>query len=496
MRSKLAFRCRAAASWLLVTLAAVAFSLPAAAAEPALAGLPEPGPPRSFQLPAFAEQILPNGLRLVVAPRPGVPLVTAQVLVLAGAESDPAGRAGLAAMTAGLLSKGALRAGRPVGASELARQAEALGGSFDSVSSLRSSAIGMTITTPRLDAALALLADVTRQPLLAAAELERARAQALDALTLSLSNPGDVAAMVARRAWWGASPYGASATPESLKRLTRTDVQGFHRAVFRPDRAVLLLVGDVTPAAALALATRHFGGWKAPAGAVPPRTAGAPLPLAVPLVWVDLPGSGQSGVVLSAPFVASDAPDRRAGELANVVLGVGASARLSQELRIRRGLTYDVRSAVEAFPAGGMWSAAAQTDHPNAVEVLRLMRAELLRLGEAPPSADELAARKALMLGSFARRFETTSGLAALLASQVAQGRPLSALATYVDEVLAVSPGQVREFASRHWAAGALHGVIVGDTRAAGADVGGTAAADTLRLTLPTLNLDSPTLKR
>jgi len=467
-----------------------------AAAVPTLEGLPEPAPPRSFVLPALDERTLPNGLRLVVAPRPGVPLVTAQVLVLAGADADPAGRAGLAAMTAGLLSKGALRGGRPVGASELARQAEALGGSFDSASSLRASGVGMTVTVPRLDAALSLLADVTRQPLLAAAELERARAQALDALTLSLSSPGDVAAMVARRAWWGASPYGASATPESLKKLTRAEVQAFHRAVFRPDRAVLLLVGDVTPADALALATRHFGTWQAPAGAVPPVAAAAPAPLAASLVRVDLPGSGQSGVVLTAPYVASDAPDRRAGELANVVLGGGSSARLSQEVRVRRGLTYDVRSMAEAFPAGGMWSAAAQTDHPNAAEVLRLMRAEVLRLGEAPPADGELTARKALMLGSFARRFETTGGLAALLANQLAQGRPLAALSRYGDELLAVSPEQVRAFAAQHWRADTLRGVVVGDTRVPGSDAAAADPPDTLRLTLTTLNLDSPGLKR
>ena len=485
--------CAFAATVLALSSAAAAED---AAAVPSLEGLPEPAPQRPFELPALGELTLPNGLRLVVAPRPGVPLVTAQLTVLAGADADPAGRAGLAAMTAGLLSKGALRGGRPVGASELARQAEALGGSFDSAGSLRSSAIGMTVTTPRLDAALALLADVTRQPLLAAAELERARAQALDALRVGLSNPGDVAAMVARRAWWGASPYGASPTPESLKKLSRADVQAFHRAVFRPDRAVLLLVGDVTPANALLLAQRHFGTWRAPAGAVPPLDAAAPAPLAASLVRVDLPGSGQSGVVLMAPFVASDAPDRRAGDLANVVLGVGYSARLSQAVRIRRGLTYDVGSELESFPAGGMWSAAAQTDHPNADEVLRLMRAEVLRLGEAPPADDELAARKALMLGSFARRFETTGGLAALLANQLAQGRPLAALARYGDDLLAVTPEQVRDFAARHWRAETLHGVIVGDSRVSGADAAASDPADTLRLTLTTLNLDSPGLQR
>ena len=477
-----------------IGLAAWLLAAAARAATPGVELPPEPAPPRPLVLPAFTERTLPNGLRVVLAPRPGVPIVTAQLLVLAGSDVDPPGQAGLAAMTAGLLTKGARRGGRAVGASELARQAEALGATLESGSNVRSSNLTMTVTTPRLDEALALLADAARQPLLAAPELERARAQSLDALKVTLSSPGDVAAMAARRAWWGASPYGASATPESLRRLTRADVQRFHARWVRPANAVLLLAGDLPSDAALALAARHFGDWSAaaPSGvALPPAAAAAPL--AAPLVLIDMPGSGQSSVVLSAPFVASDAADRRAGEVANVVLGGGYSARLSQEIRINRGLTYDVRSEAEAFPAGGLWSAQSQTDHPNAAEVLKLMRAELLRLARDGPAADELAARQALMVGALARRLETTQGLAALLARQIAQGRPLSALADYPAEVMAVTPAQVRDFAARHWAEAGLRGVVAGDIGAAGAALGG---ADTLRLGLPTLNLESPGLKR
>ena len=478
--------------WVVLCLAACARV--AGAATPGVDAPPAPAPARPLVLPAFTEQTLPNGLRVVLAPRPGVPIVSAQLMVLAGSEADPPERAGLAAMTAGLLSKGALRGGRRVGASELARQAEALGATLESGGGVRSSSLSMTVTTPRLDEALALMADALQRPVLAPAELARSRAQTLDALKLTLSNPGDVAAMAARRAFWGASPYGASATPASLQRLTRADVQRFHARWYRPANAVLLLAGDLDPADALALAGRHFGGWKAAPAAEPAaQPAAAPVPPAAPLVWIDMPGSGQSSVVLSAPFVAGDAPDRRAGEVANVVLGGGYSARLSQQIRIQRGLTYDVRSAVESFPAGGMWSAQAQTDPPNAAEVLRLMRAELLRMARDGPQPEELAARQALMVGGLARRLETTQGLAALLANQIAQGRPLAALARYADEVMAVTPEQVRSFAARHWLEGSLRGVVAGDTSAAGAALGGT---ETLRLTLPTLNLESPGLAK
>jgi zinc protease len=145
-----------------------------------------------------------------------------------------------------------------------------------------------------------------------------------------------------------------------------------------------------------------------------------------------------------------------------------------------------------------MASALAQTAHANAPEVLALLRGEVLRLADAPPSADELAARQAALVGGFGRRLETTAGLAAVLASQWAAGRPLADLAAHVPQLLAVTPAQVQDFARRHWTAGALRGVVVGDLSATGdaltATVTGGPAA--LRLRMAEVDFEQPGLRK
>jgi len=338
------------------------------------------------------------------------------------------------------------------------------------------------------------MADALQRPVLAPAELARSRAQTLDALKLTLSNPGDVAAMAARRAWWGASPYGASATPESLRRLTRADVQRFHARWVRPAHAVLLLAGDLQADEALALAGRHFGAWSATAAggaAVPPATAAAPL--AAPLVLIDMPGSGQSSVVLSAPFVASDAADRRAGEVANVVLGGGYSARLSQEIRIKRGLTYGVGSALDARRDGGVFRIGAQTKNVSAPELLEVTFAELARAGAESAPADELEARKLSVIGTVSRRFETTEDLAGVLAGLEANGVDVAEVTRIIGRLAAVTPGEVQAFVRAHLPASALSVVVAGEA---------TQFAPALRATYPDLvtipqadvDLDRPTL--
>ncbi|OYU75921.1 MAG: hypothetical protein CFE45_32105 [Burkholderiales bacterium PBB5] len=164
----------------------------------AVPGDDEPPPaqaPRPVVLPPFHEHSLANGLAVVVAPRPGLPVVSLSLAVRAGPEADPVGKPGVAQMLATLWPKGALRGGRRVSATELARQAEALGSALDTRSSWGASLLGMTVTSPRVPEALALMADVLRRPLLAAAELERARTQALDGLRVTQGNPGEVASL-------------------------------------------------------------------------------------------------------------------------------------------------------------------------------------------------------------------------------------------------------------------------------------------------------------
>lgn len=446
-------RCLAAFGLLAATLAANAQA-------PAFDTPPQPGAPRPLVIAAPIEQRLPNGLRVVLAERRGVQLVTAQLVVLSGSEVDPAGRAGLASMTAGLLTKGT----RKHSATQLAQAAESLGGALVSGAGWHHTEVAITVTVPKLDAALALIGEVVREPAFAQGELDRLRTQSLDELKVAYSQPGRLAALASQRLLYGAGAYGhpASGTPASLAKIARADLVALHAARFRPDNAVLVLAGDLGPVTALQLARRHFGAWRA-AGTAPAAVAvAANAGLAQSVAVIDMPQAGQAAVVVVTKLPPLGT-DRATAAVMNSVLGGSFSSRLNQEIRIRRGLSYSAGSGLDARPGGGSLRAVVQTKNESAAEVVALVQAELDRLAAMPVGEDELAARKATLIGDFSRSVETTAGLGAALQSLIVAGLPPEELRTRIQNLSAVSAADLQRYAATNLGAAGRRVVVAGE---------------------------------
>ena len=425
---------------------------------------PPPAAPRPLAIAAPSESKLANGLRVIVARRDGIPLVSADLVALAGAESDPPRLSGLASLSASLMTQGTKRRSAP----ELAAAAEALGGSLDSGAGWNQSIVSMTVTTPKLDAALALVAEVAREPVFAPDEIERVRTQTLDALKVAYASPGTLAGLVAERLAYGAGAYGhpASGTPESLPRIARDDLVAAHRRVFRPDNAVLILAGDITPDAALALAKRHFGSWSAPAEPAPAPPVAAPARSGPAVAIVDMAQSGQAGVVVALALPARSGSERAIGAVLNSVLGGGYSSRLNQEVRIKRGLSYGAGSSLDARREAALFRVAVQTKNESAAEVVGLVQAEIDRLMKEPIPAEELAARKLTLIGGFSRSVETTAGLAAAIRALVVANRSPAELKERIGEVEAVSAADIQRYAAAHLGSANRRLAVAGEARA------------------------------
>ena len=452
---------------------------------------PAPGPAPTVSLPTPSSQTLANGLRVISIHRSGLPLVTAELLLRRGIAMDPPGKAGLAQLTTTLLTRGA--AGRS--APQIAAAAEALGGSLDTEADWDHSGVGITVTSPKLPAALTLLAQVARQPDFAPAELERARGQALDDLHLMLSQPTQLALLAVGRSVFGDGAYGHAyaGTPASLKAIARDDVQRMHAAVYRPDDAVLILTGDITPAQARTLARQSFGDWARPNAPLAAAPAGMGKSVLPAVLVIDQPGAGQAGVVAAHAAPPRDDADYYTGAVANAVLGGSYSARLNEEIRIKRGLSYGAFSAIEGRRGSGLWAGQAQTKNPSAAQVVDLMLGEFARLGQAPVPAAELAARKATLIGSYGRSLETTAGLANQLEALATYDVDLAEIGRYIDRVQAVTPAQVQAYARAHLGAASSHVVAVGDAALFGATLR-KAHPQAARLEAARLDLDRPTL--
>ena len=423
---------------------------------------PAPSAPRSGSIPAVKEKKLANGLTVAVVERKNVPLVTVQLLIKSGASAEDASKAGLADMTASMLTKGT----KTRSATQIAEQMEFLGGSIFSFARWSNSSVGMSITSDKLDSAMALLADVSLNPEFAQVELDLAKSQTLDELKYNLTQPGFLADYVASRYSFGEHPTGG--TPASIGSITQADISGFYAKKYRPDESILIFVGDISLEKAATAAEKCFGGWAkrdrgSGSGNGTGGSTGGARPLVKSLLVVDLPNSGQASVNFVKTIRGIGRRDKEyyAASVLNSLLGGGYSSRLNQEIRIKRGLSYGAGSGFLWRGGTANFGAQTQTKNESAAEVAELVLAEIERLVETSANEAELTPRKSVLTGNFGRNLETTSGFAGAVADLYSFGIPTSELKAYAGNVNAVSDAQIREFASANLLGGDI--IIVGD---------------------------------
>jgi zinc protease len=425
---------------------------------------PPPAPPRSGTFPKPVEQTLPNGLRVIVVERHETPLVSAQLLIKNGGEVDPPELAGLADMTANLLTKGT----QTRDATKIAQEVESLGASLDSGARWDSSYAIVSGMSSKIPQAMEILADVVRRPTFKSEEVERLRQQYLDNVTLALGDPGTIARFVAARVVFGDSPYGhpVSGTTESLTRITAADITKMHSRYYRPDNAILVIGGDISGKEGIALATKYFGDWQKPTTPLPSLSAAESTASKTGrVVVIDKPDAGQAAVYLARTGINRKDPDYYRGIVSNSVLS-GYSGRLNQEIRIKRGLSYGAGSQLDTRRDVGPFVASAQTKNESGAQVAELLLGEIGRLSSAPPADVELTPRKAVVIGNFSRNLETASGLVGQVGSLALYGLGLDEINRYINNVQAVNTADIQKFAGTRLDAKTSNIIIVGNAKA------------------------------
>lgn len=432
--------------------------------------MPTPGSPRSVVIPGVKETKLKNGLNVAVIEKKSVPVVTVQLLIRKGANSEDAKKAGLANLTADLLTKGT----KTRSATQIAEEIEFLGGSIFSFAGWQNSSVGMSVTSDKFDRAMTILADVALNPSFNEDELKLAKSQTLDDLTSNLTQPGFLANYVASTYSFGEHPAGG--TPGSIEALTRTDVVAYYKENYRPTEAVLIFVGDISSDKAFASAAKLFGRWvaskKYDRWGDPRNTASTPEANSVVkrLLVIDMPNSGQAAVSFVKPIRSAGRVSKQyyPASVLNSLLGGGYSSRLNQEIRIKRGLSYGAGSNFGWRTDKSNFVARAQTKNESAAQVAELIIAEIKRLDETSAADTELTPRKSVLTGGFGRNLETTQGLAGALADLYTFGLPSATLNSYMPSVNAVQGPDLKAFAAN------LYGgdiVIVGDYEVFKADL-------------------------
>ena len=426
---------------------------------------PAPAAPRDPKLPQPVEKTLGNGLRVIVVSKHDIPLVAARLMVKTGAAADPAGKDGLAQLTATVLTQGT----KNRSAEQIARGVEALGATLEANAGWDSSSIDVSVMSTNLAKTMDYVSDVARNATFAKDEFERERAQLIDALQVDLTQPRTLASVVASRLIFGDSPYGHNlgGIPAALEKIKREDLVKFHATHYRPANAVLVLAGDIKADAAFALAQNAFGSWKRGAAAASAARDRGPerAPLHPRVVVIDMPEAGQAGVVIGRRGIRRTDAAYMPAIVTNSVLGGGYSSRLNQEIRIKRGLSYGANSSFQPRVDVGPFTARTETKNESAAEVVGIMVGEMSNLSSADVAEAELTPRKAVLIGEFAQSLETTAGIVNRIAALALYGLPLEEINRYVSQVQAVTAADVRKFASSNLGGRDVNVVIVGSAK-------------------------------
>ena len=449
------------------TTAALALAL----AVPALAGAqaaspappratpPPPGAPRGFSLPTPTRFTLPNGMKATLVPWGNTPKVTVELAIAAGNAHETAEQVWLADLAAALMREGTTtRTG-----AQLSEEAARMGGALEIAVGADTTEISTDVLSEFAPQAVALVADLARNPKLPESELARLKADKLRDLSIAKSTPQQIALEKFRAVLYPGHAYGRLFPSEAaLQGYTLAQVRDFYAGNFGAARSHIYVVGRFDAAAVEKAIREAFSSWaKGPAPALvaasPKSTRGVHL--------VDRPGAVQSTLIVGMPVIDPTQPDYVPLVVTNTLLGGYFSSRMTTNLREQKGYTYSPYSQLSSRRRDTYWAQNADVTTAVTGPSLKEIFAEIDRLQAEPPSADELQSVKNYAAGTFVLNNSTRGGIINQLQFVDLHGLPETYLRDYVAKVNAVTPATVRQMARKYIADDKATIVVVGDRK-------------------------------
>lgn len=352
--------------------------------------------------------VLENGLVLLTSEERALPMVTFNLLIKAGSRYDPQGREGLANLTARLLTYGT----RSRTALQISEALDFIGAGLSTGCSEDLATVSLTVLKKDLDVGLDLFAEVLTASVFPPDEIDRQKQSVIASIKAKEEDPGGVAQEKFLETLFPGSPYGRAVegTEDRVKRIERAALSEFYERFYRPNRAILAVVGDVSHQEMIERLTRTFQSWEGKGSAQEPSLSVSPGPAKFIRIHKNLT---QANIIIGHEGVPRGHPDYYALQVMNYILGGGGfSSRLMDSVRNERGLAYSVYSLFSAEKNIGTFQVTMQTKNESAEEAIGIAIQEIRRVREERVGEEELQAAKDYLIGSFPLRFDTNRRLA------------------------------------------------------------------------------------
>ncbi|HID06909.1 MAG TPA: insulinase family protein, partial [Armatimonadetes bacterium] len=399
-----------------------------------------------------SRHVLDNGLTVLVHECHNHPTVSIYGSMKAGSARDPAPHYGLANFVAGMLPKGT---GKRTW-EQIAEEIDFVGARFGTGAGRDTAGFNAHCIAEHLPTVMDVIADVVRNPSFPDEELEKHRIQLITQLKTWDDDPWMVAEkMLTQLIYPTEHPYHHRVQGEvdTVQNFTRDMLIEFHRQWFHPEGTIIVIAGDVDTDEAIAIVERYFGDWERGDGACAElELPSASLVARCEQVVVPIMDKSQVAVMVGHRGISRCDDDYYALNVFNCILGGSAGiGRLFNRVRGIEGLAYSVWSHIVAGLGAGPFIAGAGVDPKNVERALDSIRREIaLMRDDEPPTKQELNDAINYIIGSFAFRIETNSGMARTLMDVELFGLGLDYPKRHAEIYRAITLEQVMEVAQRH----------------------------------------------
>jgi len=409
--------------------------------------------------------VLENGMLLLLSERHTIPSVTINMLIKAGQVLEPSDKAGLAYITAGLLTEGTKKRS----SSQIAEEIEFVGGGIGASGGDDSASVNLTILKKDLDLGLDILSDILLNPVFSEEEIIRKVRETKASIEKEKENPSAVAGKEFAKTVFGDHPYGrpTEGLPETLDRIVRDDIVKFHAAHYIPNNTIMAVVGDVTEKEIVSKLNRYLKDWKK-------REVVNPVfppvkPLSQKIVKPIDKKITQANIVLGHIGIERENPDYYAAYVMNYILGGGGfTSRLMDNIRDNKGLAYDVHSYFAPMKYSGYFNVGVQTKNESAKVAIEEVLKEMERIRSVPVTDKELEDAKAYLTGSFPLKLDTNKKIAGMLTAIEFFNLGLDYPDRYPKMINALTKDEILRVARKYLNPDNYTMVVVGDLEKAG----------------------------
>jgi zinc protease len=415
------------------------------------------------RLPDYTHEVLGNGAVVDVVTRRGVPLVSLEVVIKGGAESDPAGKGGLASVTADLLRRGT----RARTADQFSDEVDFMGARFSTSVTPQATVVSAQFLAKDTERALELIVDALVGPVFPETEVNKALAERIENAKALKDEPAAASSAYFQGFFFGPRhPYAHRADGDelTLASISRADITGYHARMYAGRNIIVVAAGDFESGKMMPQLARAFG--RTPAGTAY-EWRKEPLPArsdAPRLLLVDKPGSAQTYFRIGKPGITRTHPDRVPIWLVDTLFGGRFTSMLNEELRVNSGLTYGANSWVDGNRLTGRIAFFSYTRTEDTAKAIDLALDVVKRLREKGITAEQLASTKSFVEGQYpTERLETSGQIAAMLSDLELFGLGRDEVDQLFARVDAVTLDQANAVAKRYFGAGDLVFTLVGD---------------------------------